>query len=176
MLYPLGDLDAGKYVITVSKNAPIKGWHHISLEGEFDVCVESRGMGKSAIYTYNLNIHIPEEAHVTLSARRGTLSTEKSWALQGQPFYSGGITYNLKVQAEECGEYAVFFPGVRDVVDIYVNGRFCNRLIKPPYEEKIMLNKGENDLKLTVYSSNANKMEQYLEPSGLTGGAYIEKI
>lgn len=176
MLYPLGNLDAGKYSLVISKNAPIDYWNHISLEGEFDVLVDSTGEGKLAISTYNLSLHIPEMAKVTLSPRRNTLSIEKSWALQGQPFYSGGVTYKFKAAAEKDGEYVLFFPNVRDVADVYVNGKFYDRLIKPPYEQKIILNKGENDIKVTVYNLHANMMEQYLEPSGITDGCYIEKL
>lgn len=176
MLYPLGSLEKGKYIITLFKNAPIDHWHHISIEGDFDVSVNSEGKSKLAIATYNLSLFAPESAEVTLSERRNKMSMEKSWALQGQPFYSGGVTYKFKATAEKAGEYILYFPNVRDVCDVYVNNKFYNRLIKPPYEEKVFLNEGENEIEVTVYNLHANQMEQYLEPSGITEGCYLEKL
>lgn len=175
MLYPLGSLEKGKYVLTIYKNAPIGYWHHISIEGNFDVEVKSRGKGKLAISTYNLSLFVPESAEVTLKKRHNKLNMKKSWALQGQPFYSGSVTYKFNADVKETGEYALFFPEIRDVADVYVNGKFYGRLIKLPYEEKIFLNAGKNEFEIKVYNLSANTIEQYLEPSGITEGCYIEK-
>ena len=176
MLYALGDLAPGEYCIKIEKTAPVDYWDYLSLEGDFDVDVVSNGKGDKAWYIYNISLCTPESFKVTLSSRRNVISAEKSVAEQGQPFYSGGTTYSFTAFADSEGDYMLSFGNVRDICDISVNGSKMQRIIKPPYCGKIYLNKGENDITVTVYNTYANAMECYLEPGGIIGGCYIEKI
>ena len=100
LLYALGNLAVGEHCITLEKKAPLKYWDHISLEGDFDVDVESVGMGQAIWGEYNFTLHAPESFKVTLSNRRTALSTMESIAIQGQPFYSGGVTYDFDASVE----------------------------------------------------------------------------
>ena len=125
---------------------------------------------------YNLTILAPKKVQIHLSARRKNLSLKKSWSLQGQPFYSGGVDYFFSVNVEADGEYRLDFSKIRDVAELTVNGKYTGKTVKPPYSFKARLSSGENHIKLTVYNSFANAMEGYSEESGVLCGGTVSKI
>ncbi|MBE6689498.1 MAG: cadherin-like beta sandwich domain-containing protein [Ruminococcaceae bacterium] len=176
LLYALPTVTKGEHTLTIFKTAPFTSHDYMALEGDFDADIQSEGKSKRAWSTYNLKLFVPEKQTVAICARRKTLSIEKGWEVQGQPFYSGAVTYKLTADVKESGKYMLSFGDVRDVVDIKVNGKAYGRIIQPPYISEINLEKGENEIALTVYNSDANKMEAYLEPSGIMGGCFIEKL
>lgn len=175
--YTVPKLSEGSHAIKINKHGGFEYFDRILLEGDFDANITTDGTKHIKIkQIYNLMLFIPEKADVTLSPRRSALSTDKSWALQGQPFYSGGVTYNFKVSVPKFGEYRLVLPKVRDVVKINVNGTFAAKAVKAPYSIPMILNEGENELELTVYNSLANALECYLEESGILCGGKIIKI
>lgn len=177
LVYDLPATAIGENVIKIFKNAPFDAFARLLLEGEFDANVKTDGkLYKVAHGTYNICTYIPEKAEVALSKRSTTLATDKSVALQGQPFYSGAITYNFDVEVCEDGEYRLKFPLIRDAGYLYIDGEFNQKLVKPPYSYEFNLSKGKHLLQLKVYNSLANSMENHLEEGGIIYGGVLEKI
>lgn len=176
-VYPLPDIKTGAHVISIEKEGAFKYYDRIILEGEFDAEIKTdKTYYKEIMFLYNIEIFIPKNAEISLSKRSETLKTDESVALQGQPFYSGAITYDFKVNAPENGKYLLKFPLVRDAAFVTVNGEFAGKIVKPPYEYEISLLRGENDISVKVYNTMANAMECYLEPGGLVSKGVIEKL
>nr|MBQ4319828.1 hypothetical protein [Clostridia bacterium] len=175
--YLIPELTVGTHRFEIEKNGPFSEYDRIVFEGDFDADIKTDGKQGDVIRSYyNITVHIPTEAKIAVSARRGTLSTARSWAEQGQPFYSGGVTYSVKVNVKEAGDYRLVLPKVRDVVDLKVNGNTAAHTVKPPYSIPVTLNAGENALDITVYNSIANELDYYLEESGLLGGGRIIRV
>lgn len=176
-VYTLADLAPGMHEIAIRKNGAFHDYDRIFLEGEFDVAIDgSREPHKCVLNLYNIKVSVPETANITLRQRRNTLSTEKSWALQGQIFYSGETEYTCTLQIPEDGNYRLRLPKVRDVVDLYLDDIHLGRIIRPPYSFGFSATKGSHTLKLQVVNSLGNQMECYAEESGIIAGGIIEKI
>ena len=177
MVYALPELKSGAHEIAIGKNAPFHDYDRIFLEGEFDLSIGgSTQPHKCVLNLYNIKVSVPETVEVTLSARRNTLSTNKSWALQGQTFYSGEVEYSCTVELPEDGQYRLSMPQVRDVVDLYLDGQHLGRITRPPYSFTFPAVKGLHKLTLRVVNSLGNQMECYAEQSGILQGGIIEKI
>lgn len=177
LVYDLPKTAIGKNTIKIYKNAPFDDFARILLEGEFDAYINTDGkFYKDAHYTYNMRMFIPENATTSLTKRSKALDTDKSVALQGQPFYSGAITYKFSAIVEKDGEYRLKFPSVRDAGYLYIDGQFNQKIVKPPYTYQFNLTAGKHDFSFKVYNSMANAMETYLEDGGILAGGVLEKI
>ena len=162
---------------TLVMASPVPPEHLLFLSGEFDVSVTAEHtLYKTARHTYNLRMSIPDHAEITLSARRKALDTACSWSAQGQPFYSGGVTYHASVTVPHDGEYLLSLGRVRDTVLASANGGAAVRCIMQPYDLVLDLHKGENTLDITVCNSFANLLEGYAEEGGLLAGGTIAPI
>ena len=124
-------------------------------------------------HTYNLCMWIPDRAEVTLSARHTVLKTDESWSEQGQPFYSGGVTYHMTVSIPQDGRYLLSLGEVRDTVTATVDGTEVGKCIRQPYDFVLELCAGMHCLDITVYNSYANLLEGYAEIGGLLSGGTL---
>lgn len=171
--FSLPSLAPGEHKLTLTKGAPLPFHARIFLEGEFDASVTTdKKEYKKLCGLFNVDIYVPERAQVVLSVRRRELVLRGSWAEQGQPFYSGGAEYLLPVEVPQAGEYIVRFPAVCDVAELSVGGA-SERRICPPYDFRVVLGAGKNQLRLTVSNSFANAMECYLERGGVPAGGSL---
>lgn len=176
-VYSLADLAPGSHEIAICKNGAFHDYDRLFLEGEFDVSVDgSTEPYKCVLNLYNIKVSVPETVEVTLSKRRNALSTRISWAEQGQIFYSGETEYSCCVDLPEDGEYRLTMPRVRDVVDMYLDGKNLGRIIRPPYAFRFAASKGAHKITLRVVNSLGNQMECYAEESGLLCGGTVERI
>ena len=167
----------GRNSVRLLKNGAFRPFDRILLTGEFDAEVRTNGNDfRKAMQTYNLAVYVPGQAEITLRKRRTELYMGRSQALQGQPFYSGGITYLVHPEAGADGEYRLSFPLVRDTAYLTVNGEDLGKCVKPPYSFRFSLHAGENEIRLTVYNSLANAMECYLEPGGIVSEGVLERL
>jgi hypothetical protein len=119
---------------------------------------------------------IPEHAEVVLSARRTALDTARAWSEQGQPFYSGGVTYHASVSVPQDGRYLLSLGRVRDVAVVSANGGDAQKCMRQPYDFMLELHAGVNTLDITLYNSYANLLEGYAEEGGLLSGGTIAPI
>ena len=176
-IYAFPELKSGAHEIAIGKNGAFHDYDRIFLEGEFDISISgSTHPHKVVLNLYNIKVSVPETVEVSLSARRNTLSSQQSWALQGQTFYSGEAEYSCTMELPENGEYRLTMPRVRDVVDLYLDGQHLGRITRPPYSFTFPAAKGWHKLSLRVVNSLGNQMECYAEESGILQGGIIEKI
>ena len=155
----------------IEKTAPIIADCLLFLSGAFDVSLEAaHAFHKTARHTYNLRMWIPEHVEITLSARRSELETDRSLSEQGQPFYSGGVTYHASVSVSQDGRYLLSLGDVRDTVEVSVMGGETQKCFRQPYDFVLDLHAGDNALDITVYNSYANLLEGYAEIGGLLSG------
>ena len=167
----------GRNTVRLVKNGAFRPFDRILLTGEFDAEVRTDGnYFRKAMQTYNLAVYVPGQAEITLKKRRTELVSGISWALQGQPFYSGGVTYLFDPGVGAGGEYRLSFPLVRDTAYLTVNGEDLGKCVKPPYTFRFGLHAGKNELRLTVYDSLANAMECYAEPGGIVSEGRLERL
>ncbi len=166
----------GENTLTILKNGAFRPYDRLLLTGEFDAEIRTdRSFYRKAFQTYNLSLYIPEHAEAVLRKRRAALSIQKSLALQGQPFYSGAVTYRFRTAIEKASRYRLHFPKVRDVMYLTVNGKPMGKRVLPPYTFEFELEQGGNEIRMTVIDSFANAMECYLEPAGILRGGVLEK-
>ena len=172
--FALPVLQPGKHTLMIEKTAPLTADSLLFLSGEFDVSVEGEHvLHKTARHTYNLCMWIPDRAEVTLSARHTVLKTDESWSEQGQPFYSGGVTYHMTVAIPQDGRYLLSLGEVRDTVTAAVDGTEVGKCIRQPYDFVLELCAGMHCLDITVYNSYANLLEGYAEIGGLLSGGTL---
>ena len=170
-------LSPGQHRIGICKNGIFKEHDRILLEGDLDVDLQSSSQPyKKVLHLYNIKVSIPEQVSITLKKRRSTLLTNRSWALQGQPFYSGEVCYTWGLAAVNGGTYRLKLPRVRDVVTAELDGQVLGTITRPPYAFTFKLDRGVHTLKLRVFNSLGNQMECYAEESGILSGGYIERV
>ena len=175
--FAMPKLSVGAHVLEIEKTAPLAADCLLFLSGAFDASVVCEHVfHKSARYIYNLRMYIPETAAVVLSARRSALDTARSWSEQGQPFYSGGVTYHASVSVPHDGRYCLSLGNVRDTVTVSVNGGEPQMCFRQPYDFDLQLCGGDNRIDITVYNSYANLLEGYAEVGGLLCGGTISPI
>lgn len=177
-------MGAGLHKITIEKTAPLFIEDRILLSGEFDAAVTTAGrFYKMCGEQYSLERYIPQKNQVLLMSRRGTMSTKLSFAEQGQPFYSGSVTYHMDVDLPqiELTEGKRVFLGlgeVRDIAEVTVNGKALGSRCWKPYafdmtEAVKESSDGRLSIDVTVTNTFANAMEFYRAPSGLLSGGEI---
>lgn len=176
-VYDLPALAPGKHELVIEKNGVFREYDRLLLEGEFDVDIQSGTVPHKAVLNlYNIKVSVPETVALTLKKRSNVLSTEKSWALQGQTFYSGEAAYACTLELPADGTYRLKLPRVRDVATLYLDGSCLGKITRPPYSFPFSGKKGAHRLELRVVNSLGNQMECYAEESGILQGGYIEKI
>ena len=175
--YALPRLARGKHTLVLDKTARVTADCLLFLSGEFDVSVRAEhDYHKIARHSYNLRMFIPEHAEVVLSARRTALDTARAWSEQGQPFYSGGVTYHASVSVPQDGRYLLSLGRVRDVAVVSANGGDAQKCMRQPYDFMLELHAGVNTLDITLYNSYANLLEGYAEEGGLLSGGTVAPI
>ncbi len=175
--FALPQLLSGAHVLVIEKTEALTADCLLFLSGAFDVSVDAEHtFCKTARHTYNLCMWIPERAKITLSARRTALETDRSWSEQGQPFYSGGVTYHVPVSVPQDGRYLLSLGNVRDTVEVSVGGCELQKCFRQPYDFVLELCAGDNRLDITVYNSYANLLEGYAEIGGLLAGGVLRPI
>lgn len=97
-----------------------------------------------------------------------------SWTEFGYPFYSGSGSYTQVFDITDLPDnqrIIVSLDGVRDMVEIVVNGQTAETRLWPPWEADItnLLRIGDNELTLRITNSRANFFEAKRHTSGLIG-------
>ncbi len=176
LFYDIDKVVAGEHTVKILTNKLFNSYDRVLLEGEFDCVVETdKTEYKNSFGEYNLSLFIPKTATVTLSKRRTKLSVDKSWAEQGQLFYSGKTEYFIDVPNLEKGNYVLSLPSVRDFVTLKIDGKAKNSIIRPPYDFKFTVKETQPKISIQVINSHANAIEGYAEESGIVGGIQIYK-
>jgi hypothetical protein len=115
----------------------------------------------------------------------GKIDRLKSWEQLGFGFYSGRVLYRRQLNVEGRFKRAWLDLGqVQHYVEVFVNGRFIDTLLWPPYELDVTkyLKEGKNELVLVTANSIANRFAWDVwgtrgtakaEPSGILGPAYL---
>ena len=167
----------GLNTITVKKNAPIHFSNRFFLSGEFDLQIDvQEPMYKHFCNTYNLSVFVPKTVSVHMKRRSATLRTDLSAALQGHPFYLGGVTYHVQTELpEHAANRRIHIPNAFNGVTVKVNDGPAKELLFRPYTIPCPDDK-HLKLELTTYATYANFMEMYPREFGLTDGILIEEI
>ncbi|MBQ6020104.1 MAG: hypothetical protein IJL26_07990 [Clostridia bacterium] len=176
--YDLKELTPGEYVLSIEKAGAFQPHAQLLLRGDFDVELQTDG-SKFALARaqYNIRLYIPEKASVSLSARRKTLRTDRSAALQGQPFYSGKIVYSFSLDTVPGRNYRLTAPVVRDTLKCLVDGEEVGgTLVLPPYEISFTAKNKKTEIRLEAETSAANTLECYAETSGVIDPGTEENV
>lgn len=165
----------GSHILTIKTNGELPTFDRIFIDGEFGVDIEiDEPYFLYDSYQYSLDKFIPKTAKVVIGKRTDTLRTDESWCEQGNIFYSGSATYKLSLSlGDEYKNAALVLNEVNDVCEVYVDGKFKDKLMFAPYIAKLGDMSGEHTVEIKVYNSMANAFEMYKEPSGITKGGYI---
>ena len=171
------DFKIGNNTIAVEKNATFTFYDRFFLSGEFDVTVTSSEPFYKKMYSiYNLECYIPEKASIVLNTRRHTLDTTKSAALQGHPFYKGGVTYQMEVDVPEDFEnYQLYVKNALNGISIQFDDGTVQDLLFRPFALPCS-HAGKCKVTLTTYATYANFMEMYPREFGITEGIFLQKI
>lgn len=166
----------GANTITVTKSAPIHFSDRFFLAGEFDLRIQTEDpFHKQFFYTYNLTVFVPAKMRVHLTRRSPVLRTDLSAALQGHPFYRGGVTYHTEVTVpDDGGNYRIHIPNAYNGVSVKLDDAPAQNLLFRPYA--LPCSAGQHKLEITTYATYANFMECYPREFGLTDGILLEKI
>lgn len=170
-VYPF-DLSTGKHTLELTLNAPFNCNDTIFLCGNFDANVSVSDEVACVGAAYYIRSYLPKKAEITLSRRRASLKVGESWTTQGQPFYSGSVTYTFDaVIPSDFKTPTLVCHGARDAVKLYADGKYLGSCIKPPY--RFVLPKDAHHLAVEVGNTLANTLEGFLSPSGLIEIPYI---
>jgi len=153
--------------------ADFKYYLPVCVDGEFDAALDVTGEFDHKVYLsyYILQIYDPEKCDVTLTPRRKLL-TAGSWAVQGQPFYSGSAVYRFDITGY-CGETVLEAPDAAVRFEAIVDGRSCGATGFPPFRIPLGDITDAQTLEIRVTNTYANEFEEYLAPSGLVKGAAL---
>ena len=167
---------SGWNTITLKKNAALHYSNVFFLSGEFDVAVASENpFYKKNYCNYNLLTFVPEKLTVRLSTRRTILDTTKSAALQGHPFYFGGVTYHAEVDVPADYEnYSLRLVDAGNGATVKLGSSDPVNLLYRPYTVPCSA-AGKQALEITSYATLANFLEMYPREFGIIGGILLEK-
>lgn len=145
----------------------------VYLCGEFSVKLQIEGEFDHQVFCYsNLTMYMPRVCKVFLSKRAEMLESG-SWAEQGEPFYSGSVTYHfdLNLRAEHSRlEMRKAAVRVEVVMDGISKGCVCFE----PYHLDLGRLSGNHHLEIKVTNTLANQLDEYRAASGLISGAVIK--
>lgn len=174
-VYDLHDCRIGENELVLSMLECVHPYDQFFLEGDFDIEItNSEDRYLSGFGTYNFRLWLPKHFSVTLKKRRKVLSTARSWAVQGQNFYSGKVTYHFRLELPQDGIYKMTLPQVRDVVSLELDANPVGKCVFSPYIFTFRAKKGIREFKLTVSNSLGNQMECCMDESGILAGGFIE--
>ena len=167
----------GLNTITVTKNAPIHFSDRFFISGNFDLQIQvEEPMYKHFCYTYNLSTFVPGKIDVHMKRRATTLRTDLSAAMQGHPFYLGGVTYHIEAELpENAGNCRIYIPNAYNGVTVRINDAPAQDLLFRPFALPCP-NSKQLKLELTTYATYANFMELYPREFGLTDGILLEQL
>ncbi len=159
----------GKHKLILSKDGILNSHDLIFIKGEFDALVKVvERCHKFSGYHYGMYRYIPRHAEVFISSPSNELRTDKSWAEQGRPFYSGKAIYKMKVTTDESFKKALLkLPHVGYTAKVYIDGKYIDARLWTPYEYEVELSAGEHEIEIEVTNTLANMLEFYKAPSGL---------
>ena len=167
----------GLNTISITKNAPIHFSDRFFLSGEFDLQIDvEEPMYKHFCYTYNLSTFVPKTVRIHMKRRNTVLRTDLSAALQGHPFYRGGVTYHMETELpENAANCRLHIPKAFNGVSVKINDEPAKDLLFRPYALPCPASK-RLKLELTTYATYGNFMEMYPREFGLTDGVFVEEI
>ncbi len=170
-VYPF-DLAAGDHRLKLVLNDAFDIFDAIFLGGEFDADVQISDDVSCIGTAYYIRSYFTKSATITLSPRRSHLKTNESWAEQGQPFYSGSVTYVFDVEIPaELKSPTLVCPDARDAVKLYIDGKYVGSALMAPY--RFALPTGKHRIEIEVGNTYANALEAYKAPAGLLKTPYI---
>jgi hypothetical protein len=177
----------GEYAIWVNGRLIEKNLGpQLSEKGQIDLqdsLTESRNI--LALETYSHSGPAGLSAPIELICRPDKIDRLKSWEELDFGFYSGRVLYRKAINVEGRFKRAWLDLGqVQHYVEVFVNGRFIDTLLWPPYELDVTeyLKEGRNELVLVTANSIANRFawdvwgtrgSAKAEPSGILGPAYL---
>lgn len=171
--YPIS-FDKGRHCLKLDIDPTVSIGDHIFLRGNFDVDAQILEMmplhyGKG----YSISCYFPEAMSFTFSARRSTLKTGQSWTVQGQPFYSGSVTYHFEAEIPaELQNPVLVLPSLGNAVKLYINGELKQVGIYPPFRLPLGVS-GKVAIDLEVANTLANMLDCAALSSGIAGTPYI---
>jgi len=155
-------------------------------EGQIDLRNSlTDGRNILALETYSHSGLAGLSSPIELVCRPAKIDRLKSWQELGFGFYSGRVLYRRKLNVDDSFKRAWLDLGqVQHYVEVFVNGRFIDTLLWPPYELDVTkyLKEGKNELVLVTANSIANRFawdvwgtrgSARAEPSGILGPAYL---
>lgn len=174
-VYNIGTLEKGTYTLKTEGKHCFEIYDRIIFSGEFNADVQTSGdKAVKCAYQYNLSTFLPSRAVIKLSKRCREISVMNDITAQGHPFYTGSLTYSVDCDLPS-GKKRLVLPGVGHVVSLSINGKSLGKRLWQPYEYDISKFEGKCELKLKVNGTDANGMECYRAPFGLSGGILISK-
>ncbi|MBO4978781.1 MAG: hypothetical protein J6D16_00070 [Clostridia bacterium] len=166
------DVAAGEHKLELKLNAPFGISDAIFLCGDFDADVRISDEVACVGASYYMRSYLPKKATVTLSPRRQTLALDLSFTEQGQPFYSGRVTYTVPVTLPDAVKKpTLVLPAVGMAAKVYADGKLVGCSIRAPY--RFALPRGTHRLDIEVGNTLANALEAFREPSGILELPYI---
>ncbi len=170
-VYPF-DLAAGEHKLELTLNDAFDIRDAIFLGGDFDAEITISDDVACIGTAYYIRSYFTKKASITLSPRRNVLKTNESWAEQGQPFYSGSVTYAFDVEIPaDLKNPTLVCPDARDAIKLYVDGKYIGSRIMAPY--RFALPTGKHRIEIEVGNTFANALEAYKAPAGLLEAPYI---
>ena len=169
--FDLNDSGAkGEHVIKLSKDQALSAYSPFYLEGDFDsdVLKVPDGILVPALDYYSFSLKMPQHASVFLKKRRSELDTNRSWAEQGQLFYSGAASYSFEFTIPaEFKQPCLRFGRVACRLGLRVNGLDLGCRIFPPFDFDLKGFSGPCRAELRVENTMGNMLDGYGAPSGL---------
>ena len=167
----------GQNTISIVKKSALNYYDIIYLCGEFDVTIDSANpFFKENFRIYNLKSYIPEDATISLSARRNILDANQSAALQGHPFYKGSVTYYTEFDIpSDGGNYQLTIGNACNGVTVTLNNSKQQNILFRPYSI-LLTQTGTVKAELTTHATMAKFYEMYPRDFGIIGGIRIERI
>lgn len=167
------DVSEGSHTLEICLKNRVTISDALYLRGDFDAYVTVDG---KAMYQANATTRLTEKASFVLAKRRDTLKVGVSWTDQGQPFYSGAVTYDFLVDVPvSLAGGTLVLPKLGHAAKVYVDGVLQGEATCPPYRVPLSLSKGEHKISVCVKNTFAGMLLYRRQPSGLLAVPYLEK-
>ena len=95
-----------------------------------------------------------------------------SWTQHGFPYLSGAADYTRAIEVTpEAADlsWVLRLGDVRELAEVFVNGRSAGAALWPPYEVPVVLRAGRNEIRIRVVNTLHNAFVGEARPSGLFG-------
>lgn len=169
------DIAPGRHMLGLTLTAPAYCMDKLYLRGNFGVDIQIHaGRVSYGTNVYCMQYYLPEKATVTLNSRPNVLRTDRSWATQGNPFYSGTVDYRFSIQVtDDYTPHWLVMNGLRDAAEVFIDGNHTGGVIVPPYRVPVTLSPGAHNIVIRVTNTLGNRLDGYLAPSGLLETPYL---